>query len=217
MKTFTVKLILAGAAFSFTGCASQSAANRERETLASMSFTGELLKYRCGGYRPDVGQPMPSMPEGYSKDAAGYRTTPVPHQNDRRAPTPRGYVVKAYRIGPHVDPSNPRLVQGAHTAYQLVGDPGWNLHTVRRVKTPVPPYAPAPEQPRALTEATRRAEEAERRADELQRRVEAVEEAQRANAQAQNANQQLIVDQINSLKARSGQPAQPTQADPNSP
>jgi hypothetical protein len=210
-----LKVIFSAAAIGLAGCASQSAANRERETLVAMSYTGELLRYRCGGYRPDLGQPMP---EGYSKDAAGYRTGPVPAHPGRHAPTPTGYVVKTFRVGPHVDPSNPRIVQGAHTAYQIVGNPGWNLHSVRRVNTPVPPYAPAPaEQPRALGEVTRRAEEAEKRTQELQQRVAALEEAQRANAAAQNANQQLLVDQINRLKAASGQPLQPTQADPSSP
>lgn len=224
MKTFTIKVIPMALVIALSGCASKNSANWESKGYV-LSYTGELLKYRCGGYRPDAGQPVgcapqrPSLPEGYSKDSAGYRTPPAPPRQERRAPTPTGYAVKAYRVGPHVDPSNPRIVQGAHTAYQIVGTPGWNLHTVRRVNAPAPQYAPTPaeDQPRALGDVTRKAEEADRRTQDLQQRVSALEDAQKANTAAQNANQQLIVDQINALKARTGQPLQPGQADPNQP
>jgi hypothetical protein len=223
MKIVTPRVVLTSAALALAGCASPGAAQREHETLVSMSYTGELLQYRCGGYRRDVGAPIPChgqrLPEGYSKDSAGYRTGSAPVRPGKHAPTPTGYVVKAYRIGPHVDPSNPRLVQGAHTAYQVVGEPGWNLHTARRVNTPVPEYAPPtrPERPARVDEDNRRAAETDRRTQELQQRVSELEQAQRVNAATQNANQQLLVNQINALKARAGQPQQPTQADPNQP
>jgi hypothetical protein len=217
----TINFVLASVAFGLAGCQSgPSAQERQREMIA-LSYTGELLRYRCGGYRPDPGQPMPCAPShGYSKDDAGYRTAPAPRR-PRNAPTPTGYVVKTFRIGPHVDPANPRIVQGGHTAYQVIGQPGWNLHTVRHSSAPLPLTPPASEPKPGLAEANQKAQEAADIAKAAQRDVEGLKQAQLDNAQAVNANQQLLVDQINALKAQQasgqGKPMQATQADPNFP
>jgi hypothetical protein len=217
MKT-AVNFILAGAALGFAGCQSAPSAQERQREMIALSYTGELLRYRCGGYRPDPGQPMPcatspALQHGYSKDGAGYRSAPAPRR-DGHAPTPTGYVVKAFRIGPHIDPANPRIVQGAHTAYQVIGHPGWNLHTVRHTNAPLPP-PPASEPKPAVAES--KAQEATEKVAAIARDMEALKQSQRDNAQAVNANQQLLVDQINQLKAASGKPMQATQADPSQP
>jgi hypothetical protein len=220
MKT-AVNFVLAGVAFGLAGCQSgPSAQERQREMIA-LSYTGELLRYRCGGYRPDPGQPMSCAPShGYSKDDAGYRTAPAPRR-PRNAPTPTGYVVKAFRVGPHADPANPRIIQGAHTAYQVIGQPGWNLHTVRHSSAPLPLTPPAPEPKPALAEANQKVQEATEKVAAIERDMEALKQSQRDNATAVNQNQQLLVDQINALKAQQAggqsKPMQSTQADPNFP
>jgi hypothetical protein len=99
---------------------------------------------------------------------------------------------RADRVGSHVDPSNPQIIQGRHTVYQGVGQPGWNLHIVHHGAGPLPPYVPAPQpdQAPAWSEASRKAQEPSEAAVRLQQRVEALEHAQKPNAAAVNDNQQ---------------------------
>lgn len=210
------------AALALAGCAAQSACNRERETLVAMRYTGELLPYTCG-YRPQHAAP----PAGYSKDAAGYRVSHAPHRPLSEPPpagiTRLGPVVKAYRMGRYVDPADGRVVHAGHTVYRVEQEAGWRLaDKVRPAQASDYPAAPAPtpagtsrpgETPSAPSSDPQQA--AAFRA--LSKRIGDLEQAQRVNAAAVNANQQLLVNEINALKARSGQPAQTTQADPNSP
>lgn len=213
MKTPKLKLFLPAMAFALAGCASQSAYQRERETLVAMRYTGELLPYSCG-YHAE--HPMP----GYSKDAAGYRPAPVPRRPITEPPgytgvTRRGAVVKAYRIGGYVDSGDPRVVHSAHTVYRVEQEAGWRLAGKVRpadrsdypAAPPAPAATPAPSPDPQQAEAFRA----------LSKRIGDLEQAQRVNAAAVNANQQLLVNEINSLKAASGKSVQAAQADPNSP
>jgi hypothetical protein len=218
MKPFHVGLALAGATLTLSGC-SASPGDTHRKVV--ISYTGQVLQDLFGTYQAQPERRTacaPALPHGYSKDDAGYRTAPLPTHRQHHGPTPTGYVVKTYRIGPHADPANPRIVQGAHTVYQVVGQPGWNLHTVHRVTVPMAPAPALPEaSPQLMGEANRKAQEAEETATRLQRRVDALEQAQKANTAAVNDNQQLLVDQINQLKGQQGKPGQATQADPSFP
>jgi hypothetical protein len=197
------------------GCASrESACQRERENLVAMRYTGELLPYSCG-YHSEA-----HLPPGYSKDAAGYRPAQVPRRPITGPPgytgvTRRGAVVKAYRIGGYVDSGDPRVVHSGHTVYRVEQEAGWRLADKVRpadrsdypAAPPAPAATPAPSPDPQQAEAFKA----------LSKRMGDIEQAQRVNAAAVNANQQLLMNEINALKARSGQPAQTTQADPNSP
>lgn len=207
------------------GCASQSAYQREHETLVAMRYTGELLPYSCG-YHAE--HPMP----GYSKDAAGYRPAPVPRRPITEPPgytgvTRRGAVVKAYRIGGYVDAGDPRVVHAAHTVYRLEQEAGWRLAAKVRAAdrsdyqaappTPERPVAPAGTSRPGETPASSPDPQQAEALKALSKRIGDLEQAQRVNAASVNANQRLLVEQINALKAASGKPAQAAQADPNQP
>jgi hypothetical protein len=184
------------------------------------------LPYSCG-YRME-GHSAP--PAGYSKDSAGYRASHVPHKPITEPPgyseaTRLGPVVKAYRIGAYVDPNDRRIVHAGHTVYRVEREAGWRLadkvRPADRSDYQAAPSTPERPVPPAATPGTSRPGEAPdlqaQQLKALSQRIGAIEEAQRVNAAAVNANQQLLVDQINALKAASGKPAQAAQADPNSP
>jgi hypothetical protein len=216
MKTLRLKLFLPAAAVALAGCASPSACNREHETLVAMRYTGELLPYSCG--YPHEARPAP--PAGYSKDAGGYREGHAPAHPITEPPgytgvTRRGAVVKAYRMGRYVDPGDPRVVHAAHTVYRVEREAGWRLAGKVR-PADRSDYQAAPEPTPAATPAAPDPQQAEA-LKALSQRLGALEQAQRANAATQNANQQLLVGEINALKAASGKPVQAAQADPNSP
>jgi hypothetical protein len=211
-----IRLVTCAAVALLAGCASQSACNRERETLIAMRYTGELLPYTCG-YR---GHAAP--PAGYSKDAGGYPVGHAPSHPLTQPPkrqtgiTRLGPVVGAYRMGAYVDPADPRVVHKAHTVYRVEQEAGWRLAgKVRPTQASDYPSEPAP------TPATPPASVPEPQQTEalkaLSKRVGDLEQAQRVNAAAVNANQQLLIGEINRLKATSGQPVKSTQADPSSP
>jgi hypothetical protein len=84
---------------------------------------------------------------------------------------------------------------GYHALHGYSKDSGWRTEHVaaRKVKTESPPPQPA-----ALTvDSSRRAEEEIR---ELTGKIAVLEEALKANVAATNQNQNLLVDQINSLR-----------------
>jgi hypothetical protein len=197
------------------GCASQSAYQREHETLVAMRYTGELLPYSCG-YHSEA-----HLPPGYSKDSAGYRSGHVPQHPSTKPQgytgvTRRGAEVKAYRIGGYVDAGDPRVVHAAHTVYRLEQEAGWRLAAkVRPAQASDYPAEPAPT-PAATVAPSSDPQQAEA-FKALSKRMGDIEQAQRVNAAAVNANQQLLMNEINSLKAASGKATQATQADPSSP
>jgi hypothetical protein len=183
-----------------------------------MKYTGELLPYSCG-YRSER---HAAPPAGYSKDGGGYRMGQAPRRPIAEPPrhagvSRRGAVVGAYRMGAYVDPGDARVVHAAHTVYRLEQEAGWRLaRKVRPAQASDYPAAPAPT-PAATPPASASDPQQAEAFKALSKRIGDLEQAQRVNAAAVNANQQLLVNEINSLKAASGKPVHAAQADPNSP
>jgi hypothetical protein len=204
MKLYALPFI----ALALAGCQSaQVNAERERNTLVTMSYTGALLKYSCG-YRPQACHPD----RGYSKDS-GYRVQrSSPRVQARPVSDPQvqrqGGVMEAYRMGPYVDPTDPRVLHGAHTVTRVLREPAWRL----REPQVAPPalQRPDPEPSKELGEVKA-----------LKARLAALEEAQKVNAEAQNQNQQVIKQAFKTLQAQlppaANAPAAPALARPYAP
>jgi hypothetical protein len=177
-------------ALALAGCQSaQVNAERERNTLTTMSYTGALLKYSCG-YRP---VPYHRPDRGYSKDS-GYRTQAAsPKGKVRLVSDPQiqrqGGVMEAYRMGPYADPADPRVVHGAHTVTRVLREPAWRLREPQVAPPALQP--PTPEPSKELGEVKA-----------LKERLAALEEAQKVNAEAQNQNQQVIKQAFKTLQAQ---------------
>jgi hypothetical protein len=184
--TLTLPLFAGAFSLAVSACQSpQSAQQRQAETLRAMAYSRELLQApSCSGHAR-----VSAPPEGYSKDAAGYRTSALSRRAAGPAPQRSGAVLVPYHLAAQPDPQNPRLYHAAHTVWRLEHDAAWQTPGYRELPSaPLEHQSTAPASPDEL--------------NRLKARMAQIENAQRVNAGTTTHNEGALATQLEALKVK---------------